>query len=96
MAVGDVVKGFSSIAAGSYLDVLPTGTEQWVIHNYRFEGPVEFYITTNGTDLFKYETVSASGAWEGLCDHVTSDYYIKIKNTDSVTRKITYDGIQTK
>lgn len=91
------VKGFSSISAGQFLDILPTTGQEWIIHNIRYEGPVEFHITTNGTDNFKYDsdTSLTGGARLGLYDHLTPVYYIRVKNTDTVARKITYDGVQS-
>lgn len=88
------VKDFQSIAAGAYLDIKPPSGQEWIIHNIRYEGPVEFYITTNATDQFKYDSDSGAGATLGRMDHLKPDYYIRVKNNDSVTRKITYDGLQ--
>lgn len=88
------VKGFSSIAAGQFLDIVPPSGQEWIIHNIRYEGPVEIHITTNGTDNFKYDSDSTAGAMLGRMDHLKPDYYIRVKNNDSVTRKITFDGLQ--
>lgn len=89
------VKGFQQIAAGAFLDIKPPSGEEWIIHNIRYEGPIELYITTNSTDQFKYDFDNSGGAMLCRGDHLKPDYYIRVKNTDSVARKITFDGCQS-
>ena len=95
MAIGDVFSGISSIEAGAYLDIQPTGTVEAVIHNIYHDGGIqlEFYDGTNslifGTDL-------EAGVYAKFAFHVTNSKRIRVKNTATVAKLIGYDGVVTR
>ena len=95
MAIGDVFSGISSIVAGAYLDIQPTGTVEAVIHNIYHDGGIqlEFY---DGTNSLVFDTVVGDGVYTRYNFHVINTRRIRVKNTASTTQLIGYDGIQTK
>ena len=95
MAIGDVFSGISSIVAGAYLDIQPTGTVEAVIHNIYHDGGIqlEFY---DGTNSLVFDTVVGDGVYTRYNFHVTNTRRIRVKNTASTTQLIGYDGIQTR
>lgn len=95
MAVGDVFSGISSIAAGAYLDIQPTGTIEVVIHNIYHESDVqlEFY---DGTNSCVFDTDPGSGVYAKYAFHVKNAIRIRVKNTAATAKLIGYDGVQTK
>jgi hypothetical protein len=94
MAVGDVKSGISSVAAAAYLDIQPTGTEEWVIHNIYHESDIqlEFY---DGTNSCVFDTDPGSGVYAKYAFHVKNAIRIRVKNTASAAKLIGYDGICT-
>ncbi len=96
MAQGDVVQEISSIAAGSYLDLQPSGTIEWVIHNIYHENDitVEYY---DGSNSLVFQTEVGAGVI-GFCNfHCTNGHRIRVKNAHaSAAKLIGYDGIVTK
>ena len=95
MAIGDVFSGISSIVAGAYLDIQPTGTVEAVIHNIYHDGGIqlEFY---DGTNSLVFDTVVGDGVYTRYNFHVINTRRIRVKNTASTTQLIGYDGIQTR
>jgi len=95
MAVGDVVSDLQSIAAGSYLDILPGSGLEWVIHNIYHEDKCELYWY-NGTLNLLFDADSGPGVWAWYEFHCNNTRRIRVKNTASAAKLIGYDGIQTK
>jgi hypothetical protein len=97
MAVGDVVSGESiTLANNGYLDILPSGTLEWVIHNIYHNNTIqiEYY---DGTNSIIFDTDSGQGVYARYafhCSAITS-YRIRVKNTSGVAANIAYDGIVT-
>lgn len=95
MPVGDVKSGMSSIASGSYLTIQPASGEEWVIHNISWATKVdiEWYDGSNSL-VFHIATIGDSLRWEEF--HLKNGLYLRVKNTDTVSRLIQYDGVQTR
>jgi hypothetical protein len=95
MAVGDVKSGLSSVNAGSYLDVQPSGSEEWAVHNVYHESDVqiEFY---DGTNSCIFDTDTGAGVYAKYAFHVTNSKRLRVKNTAASAKLIGYDGVQTK
>jgi len=96
-AVGDSVASCTSVASGATLDVQPSGSIEWVIHNIWFEYDVELqrYDGTN-TAVIKQFT---GGDWQNFFPaiHVTNGNRIRVKNLHgSLAKVICYDGVVTK
>lgn len=94
MAVGDMVADVQSIAAGSYLDILPSGTVEIVIHNivHESDATLNRYDGTNSIDL---ETQYGKGGWYGYFFHCGNVDRYRVKNSNSAAKLIAYDGIVT-
>jgi hypothetical protein len=97
MAVGDVVSGDSiNLAANGYLDILPTGTLEWVIHNIYHNNTIqiEYYDGTNSTI---FDTDSGQGCYARYSFHCSANtlFRIRVKNTSGTTANIAYDGVVT-
>ena len=95
MAVGDVVSAISSVAAGEYLDLQPSGTVEWVIHNiyHEYDVQIEFY---DGSNSLIFDTDTGAGAYARFAFHCTNSRRIRVKNTHGTAAKlIGYDGIVT-
>jgi hypothetical protein len=95
MAVGDVYSGLSSIAAGAYLDIQPTGTVEAVIHNIYHEYDVQLELY-DGTNSLVFDTDAGSGIYAKYAFHVKNALRIRVKNTHATLAKlIGYDGVVT-
>ena len=96
MAVGDVVSGQSSIAAGAYLGIQPGAGAEWVIHNIYHEYDIEL-SQYDGTNTLVFDTEANAGVYARYAFHCTNSRCIRVKNThDSDAKLIGYDGIVTK
>ena len=96
MAVGDVKSAYSNdLADNGTLDIKPTGTEEWVIHNIYAEGEAELYWN-DGTHSFLFATITGGGWLNGLFSHVTATYYMTLKNIAGSAKDFGYDGVLTK
>lgn len=95
MAVGNLIKGTSSIAASGTYDIKPTGTDEWVIHNVYYNNQLKLSMT-DGTNVVDFDSDTGQGARMGMTTHVSSTYWLRITNTNaSGTLLIAYDGMQT-
>jgi len=94
VAVGDVKSGLSSIAAGAYLAIQPSGTEEWVIHNIYHASDAEFHFY-DGTNDILVESHYGKGGWLGYFFHVRNGLYIRVKNANTAAKLIGYDGVCT-
>jgi hypothetical protein len=94
LAVGDTINGITSVAAGAYLDLQPTGTVAWVIHNIYHGSDIqlEYY---DGTNSCIFDTDAGSGVYGKFAFHCTNGIRIRVKNTTGGAILIGYDGIVT-
>jgi len=95
MAVGDTVSGLSSIAAGAYLDIQPSGTAEWAINNiyHEYDIQLEYY---DGTNALVFDTDSGAGVYARFAFHCTNARRVRVKNTHgSAAKLIGYDGFVT-
>ena len=95
MAVGDVVSDNQSIGAGLYLDIQPGSGAEWVIHNIYHDSKVELYWY-DGTNNLLFEVDTGFGVFAWYEFHCTNSRRLRIKNTDSVSKLIGYDGVVSK
>ncbi len=95
MVVGDMVGDFKQVANGEYMQIRPSASQEWVIHNIYHEGPAELYVS-NGTVRFKVDEDSEGGTWSGFFFHVRYDLFLEVLNVDTVQRYMAFDGVQTK
>lgn len=94
MAVGDVCKGLQSVATGSYLDIQPSGTVEWVIHNIYHEAEVELYLYDGSNNLL-FDSDDQVGVFARYAYHCTNGQRVRVKNTNASSKLIGYDGIVT-
>ena len=94
MAVGDVANEITSIAASGYMDLQPSGTVEWVIHNIYHESDIqlEYY---DGTNSLIFDTDTGAGVYARYAFHCTNGHRIRVKNTAASAKVIGYDGIVT-
>ncbi len=95
MAVGDVAKNLQSVAAGAYLDIQPSGTVEWVIHNiyHEYDVTIEVY---DGSNSLIFDSDLGSGVYAKYAFHCTNSQRIRVKNTHvSAAKLIGFDGIVT-
>jgi hypothetical protein len=95
VAVGDVVSAFSTaVGAGSFVDIQPSGTLEWVIHNIYHENDaaLQWY---DGTNSIEFDIVTGAHAWVKQNFHVTNSRRIRIRNAAGSSQDIGYDGIVT-
>lgn len=92
MAVGRVASSGNSVGNGSYLDIKPTGTDEWVVQNIFYDQPVEFYFS-NGSINIKYDSDTGAGAQTNQFVGVTTTWYLRVKNVSgSAAANIGYSG----
>jgi hypothetical protein len=95
LAVGDITSGLQSIGALSYLDIQPSGTAEWVIHNiyHEYDIQIEYY---DGSNSCVFDTDSGAGVYGRWAFHCSNARRIRVKNTHaSLSKLIAYDGIIT-
>ena len=96
MAIGDVRSALVRVEAGGNLDIRPSGTEEWVIHNIYHEYDVDL-IFTDGTEELNFDTDVGKGLYAAFAFHVRNGLWLRVKNKDSDnSRLIGYDGIVTR
>lgn len=93
--MGDVKAGIISVEVNGYVDIRPPEGEEWVIHNIYHSGRIELYFT-DGTNLIKFDEAPGPGGYLNFNFHVTYYYWIRVRNTDTTSIFVGYDGIQTK
>lgn len=95
MAVGDMVADIQSIAAGAYLDIQPSGTVEWVIHNiyHEYDITIERY---DGVNALNFYSATGKGVLADFFFHVGNTERIRVKNDHaSAAKLIGYDGVIT-
>jgi len=96
MAIGDVVNGLVSVAAGANLDIQPAAGVEIVIHNIYHEYDVDLAFT-DGTNVLTFDTDYGKGVYAKYAFHATNSIWIRVINRDTANpRLIGYDGVQTK
>ena len=99
MAMGDVKSGLFSISTTLTGDVKPPTGEEWVIHNFYYNGMCEFYVVdnTSGSEVtVLIDSDSGAGARLGMYFHLTNTHWLRVKNTAASNITFSYDGMQTK
>lgn len=94
-AVGDVTSAISSISDTNYLDIQPTGTIEWVIHNIYHADDIELYFYDGSNNLL-IEASTGPGVLTRYAFHCTNSIRIRVKNTSGGSQLIGYDGIITR
>ncbi len=99
MAVGDTIASTIIATMSGYLNMQPSGTEQWVIHNIGHQSDAELYINDNLTSSnIKIDSHAGGGAWVGHFLHNTATMFYRVRNVDSggtSGKLLTFDGIIT-
>ena len=90
----EVVSDVDQIAAGASLQVKPTGTEQWVIHNIWREADITLRFYKDATDFIDVSFTGA-GLLAYYSIHVTATLWLEIVNDDLAEQPIAYDGVVT-
>jgi len=93
--VGEAVGILSATAASGTLDIKPPAGEEWIVHNVYHDGPATLY-KTDGTNTVTIDTDTSGGVWSGFFFHVTNSHYLQVKNDDSSSKVLGYDGIRSK
>ena len=87
--VGDV----DQIAAGEYLEVKPSDTEEWVIHNIYREAAITIRIYKDDTDFLDIP-VTGAGMLSYFAIHVNATQYVRLVNDHATdTLPIAWDGV---
>lgn len=96
MAVGDAkVLLSSALSTGQYLDLQPSGTEEWVIHNLYHDNTITLELF-DGTNSAIVTTESGAGLLSNLQLHAKNATRPRVRNQSSSTGAfIGYDGVIT-
>ena len=92
MAVGDIVSGLQSIAAGNYLDIQPVGTEQWIIHNIYHESNVTL-VWYDGVSSINFHTSIGPGILARFTFHLSNTIWLRVFNPGIGAQLIGFDGV---
>ena len=93
-AVGDAVVENQSVSNGSFLDIQPGSSIQWLVHHVFHEGDIEIYWYDGTNDILIGSSTGAN--YEFLNIRVTNSIRLRIKNVAGSTKRIGYDGVITK
>lgn len=94
MALRDVRSGISSVNNDAYLDIQPSSTEEWAVHNIYFAGAVEMYFYDGSNELL-FASEPAAGVYACHDFHCTNTRRIRVKNKSGSSMLIGYDGVLT-
>jgi hypothetical protein len=94
MALRDVRSDCVSVATGAYLDIQPTDTEEWALHNIYHDGAVELYFY-DGTNNCKFDSDATFGWYPCHDMHCTNTNRVRVKNLEATSQLIGYDGVLT-
>jgi len=96
MAVGDMVADNQSVASGAYLDIAPSGSQEYMIHNIYTEAEVSLHWY-DGTNNIQFTPATAAGIsqWIALMPpiHCKAGHRLRIKNENAGSKRIGYDGV---
>lgn len=96
MAASDAVVGSFQIALnGAAVDIRPSTTQQWIIHNLYYSGACKYSIVDSGGTIL-IDSDTGSGARLGTVFHLTNSHYLRVENTGTGTLTFSYDGLVTK
>lgn len=96
MAAGDAKSGIAAVAASGSTNIIPDSGQEWCVHNILHSKACSLYLT-NGTLDVLIDSSGAAGGWTGYTFFLTTTYYIKVVNDDTVnTNNVGYTGVQTK
>ena len=96
MPKGDAVGTTTSIAAGVSKIIQPASGIEWIIHNVYHEGAANIYITDDGGVTLLFASSGGKGSWSATFFHLRNNHYLKVMNTESSAKLISYDGIVSK
>lgn len=91
-----LVQNIEAKANGQYLEIRPSGEEEWSIHTVMSNGAFELYKTNGVTSILSERVLSQKSALTGLHLYCTNSVYWKIKQIDTGTVNMGFDGIRTK
>ena len=95
--VGDTVSGLSSVTDGTYLDLLPVGTEEWVIHNISIDGgSMELHFYDGTLDVACDVAPTTQTMYANMALHCTASRRYRVKNVTGSAKRICYDGVITR
>ena len=97
MAVGDIIASSIVATTSGLLNIQPTGTEEWVIHNINHQSDAELWIVSTAASS-KIDSHSGNGGWNSFFFHTKNNNYYMVKNIDSGGASglvLSFDGIIT-
>jgi len=99
MARGDAVVGFQpDLASGSTVDIRPPANKEWTIHNIYVSGAATLLrVYNDGTNEYEItiDSLSQAGCWLNYVFHVTNEHFLRVKNDDSSSIHVAWDGVET-
>jgi len=99
MTRGDAVVGFQKdVASGGTVDIRPSADEEWTIHNIYVGGAASLIrVYDDGTTQYEIpiDSVSSAGGWLNYVFHVTNSHFLRVKNDDSSSIHVAWDGVVT-
>lgn len=94
MTIGDVIARQESVAAESFLTIRPGSGVAWVLHTFLMgANGGELYLTDGISDI-RINTFSGSRYATDLIFRASHNVWLKLKNTDSVSRNLGYTGVK--
>jgi hypothetical protein len=95
MTKGDTVASVASVSAGATKTIQPGAGIEWIVHNIYHAAEVELKVVEGANELL-FASSSTKGSWGAYFFHLTSTHYLKVKNTNTASKLIGYDGIISK
>jgi len=92
--VGEVIQGFASVGAGSYIDIQPAAAIEWVVHNIYHPNNVEVMIVNGGNECAFMEE-AGKNFLTNIYLHVTNAQFVRVYNRSGGAIYIAYDGVLT-
>lgn len=103
MAVGDVINGMFTLAAGATVTIRPASGVEWCLHGYTWNTVsgtlpnLGWAIADSVSNVCQFQTTTAEGANTGISMHLKNAQYLRVNNGSAGTAMmITYEGVVTK
>jgi len=93
MTVGDLIGTISSVIGSATLVAQPTGSDEWIIHNFYCSDTIDLKVVGSSTVIVETDLSSNLTAY---FFHANNSHFYQMVNKTSNTIYVGYDGIQSK
>ena len=91
-----LAQDIQTIGSGSFLTIQPPLGEEWIIESVMGSGIFSLYYSIGGQTFHVYDNKPANSMASGMNLPINNSNYLLIKNSDTGSKVLGYDGVKTK